>query len=116
VADGDWKAVFRDADGIGCNVFMLGEPGTEVFLTDTPYEVASQGWDYKVDDVDRRMPLLIVRRKTGYTIFIAVHQPFRGEAPPLEMKRDGRKVEIQGQGYHDIIDIEMMRFKREIIS
>ena len=116
-SDGDWKATFIDDDTIGSNVFMIGEEGTQVFLTDTPYYVSPNGWDVKpMDDIVRKMPLLIVRREAENTMFVAVHHPFKGKAPVLDVKKEGDNMIISGQGYVDTLNIETMRFKRESIS
>ena len=114
---GDWKATFIDDDTIGSNVFMIGEEGTQVFLTDTPYYVSPNGWDVKpMDGIVRKMPLLIVRREADNTMFVAVHQPFKENAPVLDVKKDGDNMIISGQGYVGTLNIETMRFKRESIS
>ena len=115
--DRDWKATFIDDDTIGSNVFMIGEEGTEVFLTDTPYYVSSNGWDYKpVDGIVRKMPLLIVRREAYDTMFVAVHQPFKGSAPILDVKKEGDNMIIRIQDYIDTLNIEKMEFKRGFIN
>ena len=116
-ADGDWKATFIDDDTIGSNVFVMGEEGTQVFLTDTPYYVSSNGWDSRpADGIVRKMPLLMVRREANDTMFVVVHQPFKGKAPLLDVKKDGKNLIISGQGYVDVLNIETMVFKREVIG
>jgi len=45
---------------------------------------------------------------------VVVHQPFKGKAPLLDVKKDGENLIISGQGYVDVLNIETMAFKRGV--
>lgn len=114
-AAGAWRAIFEDNDDIGSVVYMAGEPGTEteVMTTTTPYEVPPLGWDFRADDIERNMPLLIARRNAAYSMFVAVHQPFRGTPEFLDIRKDDRKLYVSGKGFHDVIDLECFTYQRD---
>jgi hypothetical protein len=57
-----------------------------------------------------------VRREAYDTMFVAVHQPFKGNAPVLDVKQEGDNMIIRGQGYIDTLNIEKMEFRRKSIN
>jgi hypothetical protein len=113
-ANTDWKARFKDSDGIGSDVTVVGCDGTEVFLTDTPYYVSARGWDDPPSDgVIRKIPFLVIRRKAKSAAFIMVHQPFLNAPSGLSVRSSGTKLTISGEKFVDSIDIASMSFARD---
>lgn len=109
----DWRATFKDTDGIGCRVFVLGEPGTQAILTDTPWYVSSWGWDDPpADGRVRKMPFLIIRRKAKRTVFVVVHQPFRQKPARMSVSLADDVLSISGKGFKDEICMSSMAFSR----
>ena len=112
-SDADWGAVFIDTDGIGSQIRVAGNDGTDVVTSSTPYYVSKYGLNGTAGEQrpDRR-PLLIIRRKTQSTTFVVVHMPFRDTIPVIAVRRTGSKVIISGDGFSDEFDLTYLSYKR----
>ncbi len=108
----DWRAswVADESNGVGLELTMLGQPGTQVFTAD------GQG------PGTMRVPLVIARRRKADTVFGAVMEPVRGKGQVRDAKRlpctvDGRAasaVEAYGVAVQmpDRVDYYMVSYSQ----
>ena len=102
--DKSWQGGFRDEEERRVNIYVEGEKGTEIFVSNTPI-YAENGWDNVPDDIKQMSkPLLIIRRKCRTTKFIVLHQLANLDNKyKLELKNND--IEIIADDYNDLIEI-----------
>ncbi|MBI3947579.1 MAG: right-handed parallel beta-helix repeat-containing protein, partial [Armatimonadetes bacterium] len=78
-----WSALWRQEEGVGVQVTMLGAPETALYRADGPYYVSQSGpADRPADGKVRSIPLVVARRHCPGTVFVALHEPFDGSRAP----------------------------------
>lgn len=75
--NGAIAAEFEFEDGLKMTTYVLPEQNTELIDARVPVKIDGEGWDQSVlkykDYFPLRKPMLIIRRRTGSTKFIALH-------------------------------------------
>lgn len=101
----DLSMNFLDEDKVGIYTTLFYEPDTQFITTELPYYVSTKGWD--ASRIFPRRPMVVVRREAKNTMFVAVHQPYKGiKSKPFKVKRDGNIVTVKGVGFVDTYDLE----------
>ncbi|MHC5040679.1 MAG: heparinase II/III domain-containing protein, partial [Planctomycetota bacterium] len=100
-----WTADFRREDGDGLVLFVHGEPGTTVFRAMTPGKSTAY---------DKRLPMVMIRRKAPATRFECLLEAYRGEPTVKGLGRIGGRtgytVSLATEIHTFGVDVERSRF------
>ncbi|HCR16935.1 MAG TPA: hypothetical protein DIU35_05580 [Candidatus Latescibacteria bacterium] len=90
----DWTAGWRDDEGRGLRITLLGEPGTEAIRARS---MTNRG--------DEFASTLIARRNATNTVFAAFLEPYRGESRIMNVKR--LPAETPDEGIAHAVGVEI---------
>lgn len=99
-----WQGGFADKGERRGNIYVEGEKGTEIFVSNTPMYVEN-GWDNVPDSIKKMSkPMLIVRRKCKSTKFIVVHQ-LTNLNKKFKVSMKNTDIEIIADDFSDLIEL-----------
>ena len=105
IINSSWEGGFVENENRRVNIYIGGEEGTEVFVTNTPIYV-SDGWDNTPDFIKKiAKPMLIVRRKCKSTKFIVVHQ-LANLSEKFKVDIKNMNIEIMTDDYIDLLEFQ----------
>ncbi|MBO5685795.1 MAG: hypothetical protein J6R73_04335, partial [Alistipes sp.] len=103
---------FIDDDKIGIYTTLFYEPDTHFLTTEIPYYVSIKGWD--ATPGNPRRPMVVARREAKNTLFVAVHQPYKGtKSKAFKVKREGDIVTVNGGCFVDTYNLKTGIYQRK---